>query len=161
MKTAVQQAAYPDLGPAPELAGDVWLNSNTPLTISGLHGKVVLVEMWTFDCINCRNVIRSLRGWYQKYNNQGLVIIGNHFPEFSYERDLDNLKKAVSDLKINYPVVQDNDGTNWDAYNNRYWPTLYLIDKEGHIRYTHIGEGAYAETEAAIQALLQEKSRSY
>jgi hypothetical protein len=86
----------------------------------------------------------------------GLVIIGNHYPEFEYERDLDNLKQAVLDLEVPYPVVQDNDGTNWQNYKNRYWPTLYLIDKSGHIRYVHIGEGSYIETEQAIQALLAE-----
>jgi hypothetical protein len=97
-----------------------------------------------------------LRGWFEDYSDQGLVVIGNHFPEFEYEKDLDNLKKAVEDLKITYQVVQDNDGINWRAYNNRYWPTLYLIDKNGNIRYVHIGEGAYEETEQAIRALLNE-----
>ncbi len=90
------------------------------------------------------------------YKDDGLVVIGNHYPEFSYEKDLDNLKQSVIDLNIPYPVAQDNDRVTWAAYNNRYWPTLYLIDKRGHIRYTHIGEGAYAETEAAVQALLAE-----
>jgi hypothetical protein len=101
-------------------------------------------------------VIPSLREWYEKYNEQGLVVIGNHYPEFSYEHDLDNLKAAVLDLDIPYPVVQDNQRVNWGAYHNRFWPTLYLIDKWGDIRYTHIGEGAYQETEAAIQSLLAE-----
>jgi hypothetical protein len=97
-----------------------------------------------------------LREWHEKYAGEGLVIIGNHYPEFSYEADLDNLRQAIVDLDVPYPVVQDNEGTNWRAYNNRFWPTLYLIDKQGHIRYQHIGEGAYAETEAAIQSLLNE-----
>jgi peroxiredoxin len=101
-------------------------------------------------------VIPSLREWYEKYGGQGLVLIGNHYPEFSYEADLDNLKDAITRLEIPYAVAQDNDGKTWRAYHNRYWPTLYLIDKRGHIRYKHIGEGNYAETEAAIQALLQE-----
>ena len=97
-----------------------------------------------------------MRGWHEKYASQGFLVIGNHFPEFSYEEDLDNLRDAVELFEILYPVAQDNEGTTWRAYNNRYWPTLYLIDKRGNIRYTHIGEGRYAETEAAIQALLEE-----
>jgi hypothetical protein len=101
-------------------------------------------------------VIPSLRGWYQKYASQGLVVIGNHYPEFSYEADLNNLKTAVRQLQISYPVAQDNDGANWRAYENHYWPTLYLIDKHGEIRYKHVGEGRYEEVEAAIQALLAE-----
>ena len=153
---SAQGYQYPDLGAAPELAGDTWINTQTPLRIAGLRGKVVLVDMWTFDCINCRNVIPSLRQWHETYAASGLMVIGNHYPEFSYERDLGNLKQAVEDLKVPYPVVQDNDGENWQAYKNSYWPTLYLIDKKGRIRYTTIGEGNYAETETAIQALLKE-----
>ena len=101
-------------------------------------------------------MIPSLREWHSRYGDQGLVVIGNHYPEFSYEADLNNLKDALVRLEIAYPVAQDNDRRTWGAYNNRYWPTLYLIDKRGHIRYVHIGEGRYAETEAAIQALLHE-----
>jgi hypothetical protein len=97
-----------------------------------------------------------LREWHNTYKDQGLVIIGNHYPEFSYERDIENLKAAILELDITYPVMQDNDGQTWRAYRNRYWPTRYLIDKQGRIRYTHIGEGAYQETESAIQALLAE-----
>lgn len=145
-----------DLGPAPELTNQVWLNTDHALRLEGLRGKVVLLDMWTFGCINCRHVIPSLRGWYQSYGDQGLVVIGNHYPEFGYEADLDNLKQALVDLDVPYPVAQDNQGDTWRAYKNRYWPALYLIDKQGHIRYRHIGEGAYAETEAAIQALLAE-----
>jgi cytochrome oxidase Cu insertion factor (SCO1/SenC/PrrC family) len=97
-----------------------------------------------------------LREWYQKYIPDGLVVIGNHYPEFSYESKLENLQQAMADLGVNYPVVQDNQGLNWNAYQNRYWPTLYLIDKKGHIRYVHIGEGNYVEIEDAIRALLAE-----
>jgi hypothetical protein len=102
------------------------------------------------------NVIPSLRGWHEEYSAEGLVVIGNHYPEFSYEEDLDNLKEAIVRLDVPYAVAQDNEGATWRAYRNRYWPTLYLIDKRGHIRYQHIGEGAYEQTEAAIQALLAE-----
>ncbi len=101
-------------------------------------------------------MIPSLRGWHEKYSASGLVVIGNHYPEFKHEEDIDNLKQAVEDLNIPYPVAQDNNGQTWRAYNTRYWPTLYLIDKQGRLRYSHIGEGSYAETEAAIQALLDE-----
>lgn len=101
-------------------------------------------------------MIPSLRGWYAAYRDQGLVVIGNHYPEFRHEEDLDNLKQAVQRLDVPYPVAQDNDGQTWRAYRTRYWPTLYLIDKHGDLRYTHIGEGAYDETEAALQALLAE-----
>lgn len=104
-------------------------------------------------------MIPSLKEWDQKYRAQGLVIIGNHYPEFSYEADLDNLTAKVSEYGIEYPVAQDNEGTTWKAYKNRYWPALYLIDKQGHIRYIHIGEGRYEETESAIQFLLTEASK--
>ena len=146
----------PDLGIAPELTNATWLNSPEPLRLSGLRGKVVIVEMWTFGCINCRNVIPSLIDWHEKYTSEGLVIIGNHYPEFERESVLANLEKAVADLDIPYPVAVDNQGETWRAYQNRYWPSLYLVDKKGHIRYQHIGEGRYEETEAAIQALLDE-----
>jgi thiol-disulfide isomerase/thioredoxin len=150
------KSALPDLGLAPELDTKVWLNSPTALTLSQLKGEVVLLEMWTFGCINCRNVIPSLKEWHSRYADQGLVIIGNHFPEFDQERDLQNLTTAVKNLGIFYPVTQDNEGQTWRAYHNLFWPTLYLIDKNGHMRYKHIGEGSYQETEDAIRSLLAE-----
>jgi peroxiredoxin len=101
-------------------------------------------------------VIPSLRGWHEKFGSQGLTVIGNHYPEFDYEADLARLKQAIEQLNVTYPVVQDNDGLTWRAYNNRYWPTLYLIDKWGNIRYKHIGEGAEQEIETVIQTLLAE-----
>ena len=149
-------ASLPDLGPAPELMNDTWLNVDAPLRLADLRGKVVIVEMWTFGCINCQHVMPSLKDWYAKYKDQGLVIIGNHFPEFSYEADLSNLKEAIASNQIEYPVTQDNDGATWKAYKNSYWPALYLIDKQGHIRYVHIGEGRYKETEENIKSLLEE-----
>ena len=148
--------SLPDLGLAPELTNDIWLNVDAPLRLADLRGKVVLVEMWTFGCINCQNVMPSLKEWHTRYKEQGLVIIGNHYPEFSYEADLDHLKAALSRFEIAYPVTQDTDGATWRAYKNHYWPALYLIDKQGHIRYVHIGEGRYSETEESIKALLAE-----
>jgi len=150
-------ASLPDLGPAPELTNATWLNVDSPLRLADLRGKVVIVEMWTFGCINCQNVMPSLKEWHSKYKDQGLVIIGNHYPEFSYEEDLTNLKDAIARFDIQYAVTQDNDGATWRAYKNSYWPTLYLIDKQGHIRYVHIGEGRYKETEENIKALLEEE----
>jgi thiol-disulfide isomerase/thioredoxin len=146
----------PDLGAAPELTNTIWLNVVTPLRLSNLRGKVVLLDMWTFGCINCQHVLPALKGWHDQYADQGLVIIGNHYPEFSYEADLNNFKDAVAKNGIRFPVAQDNDGATWQAYKNQYWPTMYLIDKRGHIRYVHIGEGSYAETEAAFKSLLGE-----
>jgi thiol-disulfide isomerase/thioredoxin len=152
----LKTASLPDLGLAPELMNETWLNVDSPLHLADLRGKVVIVEMWTFGCINCQHVIPSLKDWYSKYKDQGLVIIGNHFPEFSYESDLQNLRAAIAEDGIEYPVAQDNNGDTWRAYNNQYWPALYLIDKQGHIRYVHIGEGRYKETEENIKALLAE-----
>ena len=149
-------STLPDLGLAPELTNTTWLNVDAPLRLADLRGKVVIVEMWTFGCINCQHVMPSLKEWHARYKDQGLVIIGNHFPEFSYEADLNNLKNAIAQNGIEYAVAQDNNGDTWQAYNNHYWPALYLIDKKGHIRYVHIGEGRYKETEENIQALLEE-----
>ena len=149
-------SVLPDLGAAPELTNSIWLNVAAPLRLASLRGKVVLLDMWTFECINCMHVLPALKGWHQQYGGNGLVIIGNHYPEFSQEANLDNLKAAVARLDIRYAVAQDNDGATWQAYKNEYWPTMYLIDKRGHIRYVQIGEGGYDQTEAAIKALLAE-----
>jgi len=151
------RADLPDRGAAPELTGSVWLNTDNPLRLANLRGKVVLINFWTFECINCKNVLPYVRQWYTTYKDKGLVVIGVHYPEFSYERDLNNLKTAIQDLNVLWPVVQDNDGAAWSAYRQAYWPTVYLIDKQGHIRYQRIGEGGYAQTEQAINALLGER----
>jgi thiol-disulfide isomerase/thioredoxin len=153
----VEKVKLENFGRAPEIHNTVWLNTSEALYLKDLRGKVVLLEMWTFGCINCKNVIPSLNEWHDKYQEDGLVIIGNHYPEFAYEREWENVAQAVEDYGIRYPVAQDNEGQTWRAYNNRYWPALFLIDKFGMIRYKHIGEGAYAKTEAAIQALLAEE----
>lgn len=146
----------PNLGLAPEFDNEVWLNSDQPVTLQALRGKVVLVEFWTFGCINCQRVVPWLRSWYEKYNGDSFTVVSIHYPEFTYEEDVDNVLNAVQRLDVRYPVAIDNDGLTWRAYNQRYWPTLYLVDKSGRIRYQHIGEGAYAETEGAILELMAE-----
>lgn len=150
------QVQLENLGPAPELYNETWLNTDQPLRLAELKGQVVLLEMWTFGCINCQNVIPHIREWYYRYSEDGLVVIGNHYPEFNNEANLDNLKAALVELDVPYPVAVDNDKQTWSAYANHYWPTTYLIDKQGNLRYVHIGEGAYEETETAIQTLLAE-----
>jgi thiol-disulfide isomerase/thioredoxin len=141
---------------APEIIlGGVWLNSN-PLTLEQLKGKVVLIDFWTYSCINCQRTLPYLRDWHEKYKDKGLVIIGVHAPEFEFEKSEKNVRKAIADFGITYPVMQDNNFATWRAYNNRYWPAKYFIDKEGYIRYTHFGEGAYDESEQVIQELLKE-----
>ncbi len=141
---------------APEIIpGGVWFNSNT-LTLAELKGKVVLVDFWTYSCINCQRTLPYLRDWNEKYKDKGLVIIGVHSPEFEFEKNEKNVAQAIKDFKLTYPIVQDNDFATWRAYNNRYWPAKYFIDKEGYIRYTHFGEGGYDESEKVIQELLKE-----
>ena len=142
-------------GPAPEITGQVWLNA-TPKRIADLKDKVVLVEFWTFGCYNCRNVEPYVKQWHNKYAEQGLVVIGVHTPESSYERSVSALEEYLHKQQIRYPVVTDNDFATWERYGNRAWPAVYLIDKQGLIRYTHIGEGSYAQTEQQIQTLLAE-----
>lgn len=141
---------------APELIqGGQWFNSK-PLTLQELKGKVVLVDFWTYTCINCIRTLPYLKNWHDRYKDKGLVIIGVHTPEFEFEKSPENVKKAIEDFGLLYPVMQDNNYATWRAYKNRYWPAKYLVDKKGKIRYTHFGEGAYDETEKAIQALLSE-----
>jgi thiol-disulfide isomerase/thioredoxin len=143
-------------GPAPELNNTTWINSDKPLKLSELRGKVVLLEFWTFECINCQHTLPAMKDFYTKYHDNGLVIIGDHFPEFASERDVDNVRAAVKENGIQYAVAIDNDGATWNAYQQRYWPVIYLIDKQGQIRYKVIGEHDYSITEEAIQALLAE-----
>lgn len=142
-------------GPAPNFVGiAAWINSG-PLNITSLRGKVVLVDFWTYSCINCIRTIPYLNAWYAKYASEGLVIVGVHTPEFSFEKNLTNVEAAVKAFGIKYPVALDSNDATWNAYNNQYWPADYLIDKSGNIRYETIGEGNYAATETAIQELLQ------
>ena len=149
-------AILPNLGPAPELTGIVnWINSD-PLTLELLRGKVVLIDFWTYSCVNCVRTLPYIKEWHDKYAKDGLVIIGVHTPEFEFEKDTRNVEKAVERFSMKYPVAQDNDFKTWRAFNNRYWPAKYFIDSEGNVRYTHFGEGAYAESELVIQQLLAE-----
>jgi thiol-disulfide isomerase/thioredoxin len=129
-----------------------------PISFDDLKEKVVLVDFWTYSCINCIRTIPHLNEWYDKYSDKGLVIVGIHTPEFEFEKNSDNVKSAVQKFGIKYPVLQDNDKETWNEYENRYWPRKYLVDDEGYIRYDHIGEGAYQETEKVIQALLSERA---
>ncbi|MDF3080000.1 cytochrome c biogenesis protein DipZ [Burkholderia sola] len=149
-------SALPVEGTLPPLDGAVqWLNS-PPLTAAGLRGKVVLVDFWTYSCINCLRTLPYTTAWARKYAPYGLVVIGVHAPEFAFERDIGNVKKAVHDLGINYPVAIDNGYSIWRAFNNEYWPAHYFIDAQGRIRHHHFGEGEYAQSERAIQSLLAE-----
>lgn len=141
---------------APEIiAGGGWFGS-APLTIKSLKGKVVIIDFWTYSCINCQRTLPYLKNWYEKYKDKGLVIIGVHSPEFEFEKKAENVAQAIKDFGITYPVVQDNDFATWRAYSNMYWPAKYFIDKNGIIRHTHFGEGEYDESERVIQELLKE-----
>jgi len=132
--------------------------NNGPLTLSSLKGKVVLVDFWTYTCINCIRTIPYLNDWNQKYADKGLVIVGVHSPEFEFEKNYNNVKAAVQKYGINYPVLLDSDHGTWNAFGNQYWPRDYLIDSQGYIRHDHIGEGGYDQTEKAIQSLLAERA---
>ena len=140
--------------PAPELSGaGPWFNS-PPLTLAGLHGKVVLVEFWARECINCLHVLPHTRQLHQRYAGDGLVVVGVHTPEYDEERDPVALKAAIRQYRIDWPVVADNDYKLWNAYGNRYWPALYLIDRNGKLVYSHFGEGNYEQIEQRVSALL-------
>lgn len=153
LKDNIDSMMYPQ---APELIpGGEWFNSD-PLTLESLRGKVILIDFWTYTCINCIRTFPYLRDWHEKYSDEGFVLIGVHTPEFEFEKDADNVAQALLDFNLTHPVMQDNEYRTWRAYENRYWPAHYLIDKNGRIRYTHFGEGDYDKTEAMIQKLLKE-----
>ncbi len=157
--TALKLDALPVEGQMPALSGaTAWLNS-PPLTTEQLKGKVVLVDFWTYSCINCLRTLPYVRAWAEKYKDQGLVVIGVHTPEFAFEKNIDNVKKAVADLKVGYPVALDNDFAIWRAFDNQYWPAHYFIDAKGQIRHHHFGEGNYDESERVIQQLLAEAGK--
>lgn len=145
---------------APEIIpGGEWFNSK-PLTLAELKGKVVIIDFWTYTCINCQRTFPYLKEWWKKYQDKGLIIIGVHAPEFEFEKDKKNLSQAIKDFNLTYPIVQDNDFSTWRAYANHYWPAKYIVDKDGFIRYTHFGEGEYDKTEEVIQELLKESGVS-
>lgn len=153
-KTADGEVDFNNYGQAPEFVGIAkWLNSE-PLTIERLEGKVVLVDFWTYSCINCIRTLPYITKLYDTYKDKGLVVIGMHTPEFAFEKVTANVETAIERHKINYPVAQDNDYKTWEAYNNRYWPAHYLINQQGEIVYMHFGEGSYDVTEKAVQQLL-------
>jgi cytochrome c biogenesis protein CcdA/thiol-disulfide isomerase/thioredoxin len=151
------KAALDDYGPAPDFQ-DVSLWLNTPggrsLTMPGLRGKVVLVNFWTYTCVNCLRELPHVKSWYDAYRRDGFVVVGVHAPEFAFEHEAGNVRRAIADLGIQHPVPLDNNFGTWNAYANQYWPANYLVDREGHVRYVHFGEGQYDRTERAIRTLL-------
>ena len=140
---------------APFSGATGWLNS-PPLTTDELRGKVVLVDFWTYTCINWLRTLGYVRAWFEKYADLGLVVVGVHTPEFPFERDVDNVGQAVKDMRVEYPVALDSDYAVWEAFSNRYWPAVYIADTNGRIRHHHFGEGGYEECERVIQRLLEE-----
>jgi len=155
--TIIENSLYPS---APELRGISGYINVDNISLATLRGKVVLIDFWTFSCINCIRTQPYLNAWYEKYRDSGFEIIGVHTPEFEFEKDYDNVAEAVRKGSIKYPVVLDNDYLTWRAYKNQYWPRKYLIDSQGRIRYDHIGEGAYDETEKEIRKLLVERNQT-
>ncbi len=143
--------------PAPDISGGPWLNSS-PLQLVDLRGRVVLVEFWTYACWNCRNVEPYIKRWHETYGADGLVVVAVHTPELEVERDIDNVRQYASRRSLSYPIVIDNDFSIWRRFANRYWPTVYLIDKQGMLRYRAIGEGRYDTTERWIKELLSEQA---
>jgi cytochrome c biogenesis protein CcdA/thiol-disulfide isomerase/thioredoxin len=154
--TLPSEVVLDDLGPAPELTRiDAWINTD-PLTIGSLRGKVILVEFWTFACINCIHVQPYVKAWYGRYASAGLIVVGVHTPELSFERDLANVRDAVAKADIRFPVAVDPSFATWNAYRNGYWPAFYFIDRAGEIRHVHVGEGDYDGSEQVIRELLTE-----
>ena len=143
---------------APEIKGEKWINTEMPLTLADMRGKVVLIEFWTFGCYNCKNTLPEMKKWYEKYKSDSFEMIGIHCPEFDNERNFDNVKENVNELGIKYPVATDNAFYNWYNYNVDAWPTIFIIDKQGNIRYRHVGEGSYKKTEETIKELLKEEA---
>jgi cytochrome c biogenesis protein CcdA/thiol-disulfide isomerase/thioredoxin len=152
--THTTRNGLPDYGSAPPLHADgAWINS-PPLSIQQLRGKVVLVDFWTYSCINCLRTLPHLKAWWAAYHDKGLVIVGVHTPEFAFEHVTSNVRAAVKRLGVSWPVMQDNRYRTWDSYANQYWPAEYLIDRQGRVRHTHFGEGEYGQTESLIRRLL-------
>jgi thiol-disulfide isomerase/thioredoxin len=159
METNELMVDLPIEGELPSLEGATgWLNS-PPLASADLRGKVVLIDFWTYTCINWLRTLGYVRAWSEKYAAQGLVVIGIHTPEFPFEEDVENVREAAKEMKVEYPIALDSDYAVWRAFNNRYWPAVYIADPQGRIRYHHFGEGAYEECERVIQQLLREAGR--
>src|SRR6266699_4654025 len=148
------EGELPSLGSA-----TAWLNSQ-PLTVAGLRGKVVLIDFWTYTCINWLRSLPYVRAWAEKYRDHGLVVIGVHSPEFAFEHDIENVRRAAKDMRIEYPIAIDNDYAIWRAFTNHYWPALYFVDAQGRIRHHQFGEGGYAQSEVVIRRLLAEAGHS-
>jgi cytochrome c biogenesis protein CcdA/thiol-disulfide isomerase/thioredoxin len=145
-----------DFGKAPDFQGvTLWLNSK-PLTLAELRGKVVLIDFWTYSCVNCLRTLSYLQRWYETYRDDGFVIVGVHSPEFAFEREPANVRRAIADLGVTWPVALDNSFETWNAWGNQYWPAKYFVDRKGHVRFAHFGEGDYAQSEAVIRQLLAE-----
>jgi cytochrome c biogenesis protein CcdA/thiol-disulfide isomerase/thioredoxin len=160
MPVAEKRSLFNADRPAPDFIGITrWLNTDTPLSVQSLRGKVVLVDFWTYTCINCIRTLPHLVSWYEKYKNNGFVIVGVHTPEFQFEHSAKNVFGALRKYNIHYPVAQDNDYSTWNNYDNEYWPAEYLVDANGRIRRTHFGEGEYDKMEEAIRELLRENGQ--
>ena len=162
--SAVRQMAsaadLPDEGAIPPLSGATeWLNS-PPLTLASLRGNVVLIDFWTYTCVNWLRTLRYVRAWAEKYRDQGLLVVGVHTPEFPFEKDVDNVRWAAKEMDVKYPIAVDSDYSIWRDFDNHYWPAVYLVDVNGRIRFHHFGEGAYEQTERAIHTLLSEGGRT-
>jgi thiol-disulfide isomerase/thioredoxin len=159
--TTVKSIELPIEGELPSLSGAItWLNSQ-PLTVDELRGKVVLINFWTYTCINWLRQLPYVRAWAEKYQDQGLVVIGVHTPEFEFEQTIDNVHRALTDMRIGYPIAVDNDYAVWRAFENHYWPALYFIDRQGRIRHHQFGEGNYERSEQVIQQLLSESGMNH
>ena len=155
-QTTPATVKLPIEGELPSLGGATeWLNSQ-PLTAAGLRGKVVLIDVWTYTCINWLRTLPYVRAWAERYKNQGLVVIGVHSPEFEFEKDIDNVRRAARDMRVDYPIAVDSDHAVWRALKNQYWPALYVVDAQGRIRFHQFGEGEYVQSERVIQQLLAE-----
>ena len=163
LQEAAAGSRLPVLGRAPEFAGNQrWFNTpgGRPLSLRGLRGQVVLVDFWTYTCINCIRTLPYVEAWQREYRGDGFTVVGVHTPEFPFEKEASNVERAIGDEGLTYPVAQDNDYATWTAYGNQYWPAKYLIDARGRVRFVHFGEGAYAETERAIRSLLAEAGQA-
>ncbi len=150
-----------DSSALPDSVGIVGYINTPPVNVSSFRGKVVLVDFWTYSCINCQRTLPYIQGWWEKYKDSGLVVLGMHTPEFEFEKILSNVERAVAKFGLTYPVLLDSNYATWNAFSNRYWPHKFLLDSTGKIRYDHIGEGGYEETERVIQELLAELPRSH